>query len=585
MSDVESRFHEAWLGLVQPIEGLVVSVPVLVDAQCMQRQPPETQHRLLELCPLLPDTEDERHIADLGAFLTELLDLTPDLFDAGEELSLYVPEGCQTIKPTMGLHTVNADADADADADEKKHTEASQADSHYVMLVWNLPEGLDLDKPETKTGPWEYPPAAKFDRLLRHCRVPIGLLTNPDARMAVHLPSMDDGTVFKVLERLIVFHGQRLSYRTLDVEQIGSVYEALMGFHIMRLTSPSVRIKIGSKKSAARAWVEIEELLARKSKQRSMWLKSELGFDNSVVKKVTKALKDIEDEETALEALSELTGPLRQRERHRAGEGKLVVQPGLERRRTSSHYTPRSLSAPIVSRTLDPLIACLGEEPKSEDLLLLTICDPAMGSGAFLVEACRYLADHVVAAWTREGRFELIADANDDVVNHARRLVAQRCLYGVDKNPYAVNLAKLSLWLVTLARDLPFMFLDHALRHGDSLVGLDFDQIRSFHWKPGGSKQIEIFGKEIEAALDEAVEIRQQIHELSDDTSPTAQRENYRKNWWQFGEYRPGLFAAIRDLDRCLVTARTSKHLAFSFQSTGRIFSENLVAFATERHS
>jgi len=68
--------------------------------------------------------------------------------------------------------------------------------------------------------------------------------------------------------------------------------------------------------------------------------------------------------------------------------------------------------------------------------------------------------------------------------SRARRLVAQRCLYGVDKNPYAVDLAKLSLWLATLARDHPFTFLDHALRHGDSLVGLSRDQISSFSWEP-----------------------------------------------------------------------------------------------------
>ncbi len=76
----------------------------------------------------------------------------------------------------------------------------------------------------------------------------------------------------------------------------------------------------------------------------------------------------------------------------------MVLQPGSERRRTSSHYTPRSLSAPIVRRTLEPLLAVMGEEPASERILELKICDPAMGSGAFLVEACRFLADHVIAA-------------------------------------------------------------------------------------------------------------------------------------------------------------------------------------------
>ena len=73
---------------------------------------------------------------------------------------------------------------------------------------------------------------------------------------------------------------------------------------------------------------------------------------------------------------------------------------------------------------------------------------------------------------------------DEDELLHARRIVAQRCLYGVDKNPMAVDLAKLSLWLATLAREHPFTFLDHALRCGDSLVGLTKAQIIGFHWKP-----------------------------------------------------------------------------------------------------
>jgi type II restriction/modification system DNA methylase subunit YeeA len=159
-----------------------------------------------------------------------------------------------------------------------------------------------------------------------------------------------------------------------------------------------------------------------------------------------------------------------------------------------------------VQRTLEPLLAVMGPEPTSARILNLKVCDPAMGSGAFLVEACRFLAEHVVAAWTREGAIESVARDHGEPLLHARRLVAQRCLYGVDKNDAAVELAKLSLWLVTLSKTLPFTFLDHALRHGDSLVGLDFDQIRSFHWKPGS--QLELFGKELDAALEEAEDRR-----------------------------------------------------------------------------
>ncbi|MFN9288552.1 MAG: Eco57I restriction-modification methylase domain-containing protein, partial [Planctomyces sp.] len=68
---------------------------------------------------------------------------------------------------------------------------------------------------------------------------------------------------------------------------------------------------------------------------------------------------------------------------------------------------------------------------------------------------------------------------------YAMRLIAQRCIYGVDKNPLAVEMAKLSLWLLTMAKDKPFEFLDHSIRSGDSLVGLhSIDQLRHFSLKP-----------------------------------------------------------------------------------------------------
>ena len=129
-----------------------------------------------------------------------------------------------------------------------------------------------------------------------------------------------------------------------------------------------------------------------------------------------------------------------------------------------------------------------------------------------------------MAAWGRAHEVEAIAAdcPEGDVVGHARRLVAQRCLYGVDKNAMAVQLAKLSLWLFTLARELPFTFLDHSFRHGDSLVGLDLEQIRAFHWKP--EKQLSFLEVEIKRALDEVVAIRQEIHQLAGDATPEGQR-------------------------------------------------------------
>lgn len=141
------------------------------------------------------------------------------------------------------------------------------------------------------------------------------------------------------------------------------------------------------------------------------------------------------------------------------------------RRRSGSHYTPRSLSAPIVARTLDPL---LGPAPTSSRIKALRLCDPAMGCGAFLVESCYYLADRLAQAWQREGV--------SGSVGKARQLVAQRCLCGVDNRRFASSLAKVSLWLVTLEKDRPSPFVGENLKYGDSLVGLDLDQIKGFHW-------------------------------------------------------------------------------------------------------
>ncbi|MPZ17175.1 MAG: N-6 DNA methylase [Luteitalea sp.] len=136
------------------------------------------------------------------------------------------------------------------------------------------------------------------------------------------------------------------------------------------------------------------------------------------------------------------------------------------RKETATFYTPRSITDFLVRRTLAPLVVDAG----SEDILRLKVLDPAMGSGAFLVAACRFLADAYERALVAERRAGP-GDITDKERVVFRRLVAQRCLYGVDLNPMAVQLARLSLWLASLAADLPLTFLDHHLRVGDSLLG------------------------------------------------------------------------------------------------------------------
>jgi hypothetical protein len=136
------------------------------------------------------------------------------------------------------------------------------------------------------------------------------------------------------------------------------------------------------------------------------------------------------------------------------------------RKATGTFYTPQPLAHYLVRRTLAPLV----HNAPPERILDLKVVDPAMGSGAFLVAACEYLAAAYESALVRSGSCHP-TDLGPSDQAAIRRTVAERCLYGVDSNPMAVQLARLSLWLTTLAADRPLTFLDHHLQTGDSLVG------------------------------------------------------------------------------------------------------------------
>jgi hypothetical protein len=142
------------------------------------------------------------------------------------------------------------------------------------------------------------------------------------------------------------------------------------------------------------------------------------------------------------------------------------------RKATGTFYTPRALTEFMVRRALAPLVRDAGPD----EILSLRVLDPAMGSGAFLVAACRYLAAAYESALLREG---LLTASEIGEAERAgfRRTIAQRCVFGVDINPMAVQLGRLSLWLATLARDRPLTFLDHHLRAGNSLVGASLEDV------------------------------------------------------------------------------------------------------------
>ena len=328
------------------------------------------------------------------------------------------------------------------------------------------------------------------------------------------IPMIPDATVWKVLQNLMILDGERLSYRTLDVEQIGSVYEAIMGFRVELTTGRSIAVR-SQKRTGAAVIVDLDGLLAMNGSRRSKALQD--ATDQTLTGNAASALHEAMDPLGIVAALDRKVD--REATPDIVPNQVPVLQPTDERRRSGSHYTPRSLTEPIVSEALRPVLERLGTAPLPEEILDLKILDPATGSGAFLVEACRQLSVRLAESWTIHGRPSYLPTDEDELV-HARRLIAQRCLYGVDKNPMAIDLARLSLWLVTLAKDHEFTFIDHALRHGDSLVGLTRRQIEGFHWKADAPKfQLGTETIRIREHIIKVSELRQLIRETGDDAS------------------------------------------------------------------
>ncbi|WP_186214097.1 Eco57I restriction-modification methylase domain-containing protein [Burkholderia gladioli] len=371
--------------------------------------------------------------------------------------------------------------------------------------------------------------------------------------LAKPLP-IDNRTVLLLLEAIQQFQGRTLSYRALDVEQIGYVYEGLLERTVRR--TAEVTLELDATKSAQSPWVTLAALESARlggSARLAELLQQRSGSSAS---RVRNDLARAVDDTLADRVLTACHGDTALRDRIKPfahlvrtdpwgyplvyPAGAFIVTTGSDRRETGTHYTPKPLTEAIVAETLTPItyVGPAQGVPRPDwtlkspaELLDLKICDPAMGSGAFLVQACRWLADRLVESWAQaeaqdhtvgiDGR---VADADTNVealprdiearIIVARRLIAERCLYGVDLNPLAVELAKLSIWLVTLAKGRPFGFLDHNLHCGDSLLGIHrLDQLTQLSMNATGQGQLRLFGQNVEQAVREAVELRSRLRE------------------------------------------------------------------------
>lgn len=399
---------------------------------------------------------------------------------------------------------------------------------------------------------------------------------------ATPLP-VNNRTVLHLLEALQVLQvkvpgggpaeARRLSFRALDVEQIGHVYEGLLDHTARRAREPHLGLTGTRDREPEVALAELERLRGQGEKDLHRFLKKATGRSEPALRKASAQVVEgldldrfrmaCDNDPNLLERVIPFAGLVR---RDTFGipvvipTGSVYVTEGTDRRSSGTHYTPRSLTEPIVQYTLEPLVFDGPAEGKpreawrlksARDLLALKVCDMATGSGAFLVQACRYLSERLLEALgeaeragagqqeapafggpasagtkamprimpfgdVASGRLDdqLIPEEAEDRMVDARREVAQRCLYGVDKNATAVEMAKLSLWLLTLAKGKPFTFLDHAIRCGDSLLGVhDLKQIEVLHLS-GDKAETPVFVESVPRHLREAAELRQRIEEM-----------------------------------------------------------------------
>lgn len=349
-----------------------------------------------------------------------------------------------------------------------------------------------------------------------------GQLFDPKAYPWLETPWISDAVVLAVLRNLLIVKGERINYRALDVRQIGSVYEGVMEFAVARIPGPCIGIRSkaqGGKKPFTTA-IDLSELLALPGGKRKAWLETQAQTD--LPTKAATALKEASNEQELVAALA----PRIDRRLFDGAQapGSLVFQPTAERRRSGSHYTPAQLTSLTVAEALRPWLERHGGKPTPDAILALKVCDPAMGSGAFLVELCRFLAELLVKAWGQNLPADLLPGGSaygEEPLIYARRLAAQRCIYGVDKNPFAVNLARLSLWLVTLSKHLPFTFVDHALKEGDSLVGLTMADIE----KATGAIQLNVFDGPPRTLLRDLASRREAVFSMDSRSDGDAERK------------------------------------------------------------
>lgn len=369
--------------------------------------------------------------------------------------------------------------------------------------------------------------------------------TDAQGRLRVRL---SDRAMLAVLRAVQTIEdgAMQLSFRDLDVEQIGYVYEGLLGYSAAYVSAVTVGLHGKAGFEPEIPLPELEEIAAAAS--------SPADFSKRLVEHLKKTQEQskprtanqiarayaADDPVAAADARTRLRyallgdddlaarlepfhGLIRNDLRgfpYVVPAAGLVMTESPQRANTGTHYTPRALAEEVVLHALEPLVYSPGpldtenrnewKLKSSAEILDLKIADIAAGSGAFLVAAARYLADRLIEARANEG---LDVSGESDLKRWAVREIVARCLYGADINGMAVEMCKLSLWLISMDPSKPFSFVDDRVFHGNSLLGVTTEeQLKAQHILPDARAHRARLGwLDIDGPLDRARGIRGEI--------------------------------------------------------------------------
>lgn len=384
---------------------------------------------------------------------------------------------------------------------------------------------------------------------------------------------------------------ERVSFRELDIENLGAVYEGLLEFEPRIAIGPTLELRV-----QGRLFALSPEDTARLCETKKLTLRGPLEWVEGTAAERFHPDREVEeeDDDESEEEVDDLGVELDDEDDDAEGNGEGEEEKGLKkggiaslarrldrgqfhfvpgpgRKGSGSFYTPLPLVQDLVRHALGPVSI----DKSSSEIEALRVLDPACGSGHFLVEAMRYLGKELHRAYVREhgGKeppaftskteqgWDADCEATDAEARAAasearawcKRRIAERCLFGVDLNPTAVMLARVALWIESSAGDRPLTYFEHHVRCGNSLLGSWLDRLAE---PPVPEKkkhqvlQIGLFGDEVKEAVREAARFRRMIDGATPDDLAREGVESESLEEQNYKEY------LRREADRLLLGAR-----------------------------